>query len=411
MEVGYPESREPQTGSRQSRRETQHTMYSTTGLTVGLAIGIPTFVFLAVISAFWYRQRLRYKRDLREHENIEDYDEVNDLDMDHIIDTPKESHLKDFSTDELAGPREPGARAEQQQDGDTDVVIKHGSYSIRKNSKIMGLRLISVDGGSAPAPPSKHSQRVLSRSIDELSKQQTESKDKNYKAFYESMLPVFADEAGGYASSLNETGEAKPNAPLTPTKDAHNSTSSMHLYKLLQEDSPMYPNSRITSAIAGDSPLRSRNSLAQLNGSSASTNVSTAARSDARHGNVFDSPKQPSDYRISPFDTPPRGKALDLGDKLEASGRTQESPDEDTGQDYHHHHSKDDSQDLVFDASSASHHESGSETTSAVQTSPTRLGTHRRFNSGDSRVMIESDRAEENYNKNRREWLESYRKI
>jgi hypothetical protein len=373
-------------------------MYSTTGLAVGLAIGVPTFVFITVVVAFWYRQKVKYKKDLEEHQDIDDYDEVNDLDLDNIINSPNDNHIKDFSTQDLKNQSEKNTDLEgigsDESNDQPEVIIKHGSYSFRKKSKIMGLRMINQDSADdLKQPPSKNSIQKSASPERGISKQQS---DHNYKAYYESMLPIF-DGDDRSSSNVNDLNEL--NAPSTPLKNNKlrsgqtSSQSSMDLYKLLQEDSSMYPGTRIPSVMLIESPLRYTKIKSQ---SSSSLKTSINNHKD------FESPQtQGRNSYISPFDTPPSGKRLDLNDAHDSLSIEDDAAFENIPQ-----HTRNKSVE-IYDHTLDTNEEADSPTHNSL----TGTNLHRRLNSGDSRMIVEDDMAEETYNQSRREWLDSYRKM
>lgn len=332
-------------------------MYSTTGLAVGMAIGVPAAVFIVVFLGFWYRQKMKYKDDIKTH-GIDDYDEMNDLDLDHMIDTPRESHAKDFSTDHLitndhtknnttstsnTNSNESNdelindSEIELEKDsnkhskksstlfgGGDGVLIRNGSYAIRKESKIMGLRMISkdIDDSKQPKYKVKNDGRFVSN--DTLA---SKNSDKNYKMFYESVIPVFpgTNENGSSSSvpnssSINQKQNdlvADGSDPLkTPIKHASmmsrntQSQSNAELYKMLQDDSPFYPKQRASSPM--EKPTYSKNS--HSNSSSSLAEMMIQSQQQAK--NYFHSPQpstshsQTTNPYVSPFDTPPATRKL-----------------------------------------------------------------------------------------------------
>lgn len=379
-------------------------MYSTTGLAVGMAIGVPSAVFISVFLIFWYRQKFKYKKDLQEDGNVE-YDDVNDLDLDNIIDSPKESHAKDFSTDDLGYINTDGELTNGSDK--PEVVIKHGDYSFRKKSKIMGLRMIN---NSEPTTSSNQSNgNSATRNGLSTKKISKEQSDNNYKAYYESMLPIF-DEDVKSPANVNELSDLS--TPTTPLKNnklktgQNSSHSSMDLYKLLQEDSSKYPGSRLPSGVLGESPLRFLKNNNQSSSSSSSlkmehtkpqsTNINNKAENIHKE---FESPQTGRNSYLSPFATPPASKRLNLNNKYDDTTSLEES-----SFDHIPYHSRNKSVEINDSTL-------GSTNEVELDDSPIRYNLHRRENSGDSRMMVEIDRAEESHNQRRKEWLDSYRRV
>lgn len=412
-------------------------MYSTTGLAVGMAIGVPTFVFIVVFVVFWYRQKLKYKKDLRQHNGIEDYDEVNDLDLDHMIDTPKESHIKDFSTDELVqdGGNERSGRVPEASAhvssvlGGEGVLIKNGSYSIRKESKIMGLRIIPKDRNinnknnskgngktnsnesNINGVASKPSTFSISRQHSDLTPVVDFDNDKNYKAYYESVIPVLPGSSLDNRTSISTDGQdaSKANTPNTPVKlgstlGRNSNHSSVEFYKMLQDDSPFYPRSRVTSGVIGETPLR-RSNVPNTPTPVADDNTKTQTSADQ----FFHSPIHSTTAEVSPFDTPPTRNKISERLEREDSSIDFDHPTESTAHDADH---VKDSNTNLFEHTINSINETDGDENSALESSPLRKNVHRRINSAESRIILDSNTnaAEESYNIKRKEWLDMYRK-
>lgn len=372
-------------------------MYSTTGLAVGMAIGVPTAVFISVFLIFWYRQKAKYKKDLQEEGNVE-YDDVNDLDLDNIIDTPKESHVKNFSTDNLGFTNVDG-----EMDGfdNPDVVIKHAGYSFRKKSKIMGLRMINNEESNNDL---KQSNRRSVKPNGKISKEQS---DNNYKVYYESMLPIFDEDDKSSTKANEATDISAPNTPLKnhKLKTGHSSQSSMDLYKLLQEDSSMYPGTRLPSGMLGESPLRFFKQQNQSSTSSLKTQLTkpqyiNTTKKTEKIDKESESPQAGNGSYLSPFDTPPTSsKRLNLINSYE-----DKSTIEDLAFDHIPNHTRNKSVE-IYDTTINTDDEL------KLDDSPIKNILHKRGNSGDSRMILETDNAEENYNQRRKEWLDSYRNV
>ena len=420
-----------------------------------MAIGVPTFVFVVVFVIFWYRQKLKYKADLKQHNGIDDYDEVNDLDLDHMIDTPKESHVKDFSTDELVA--DGGQRAVTGDSGvdsgvaGSGVLIKNGRYSIRKESKIMGLRIVPKNQRE-PAPPrpihtgttsnsnsnsnsniatpledthrdlSTNSNPSGSRAYSDLRGHTPVDNDNNYKVYYESVIPVLPGSGLEQRASGSFDGQdSAVNAPNTPMKGgnsfARNSNhSGTEFYKMLQEDSPFYPRSRITSFNPGETPLR-KSSVPNVASSVNSHDFSKTHRSQQQQQQqqqqqLFHSPSQSSTAEVSPFDTPPARTRVSERLEREDSTTTFDHPTSSSAHDADH--VKDTASNLfdhAMDSIDQSDADDTSNHNSALESSPLRKNMHRRINSAESRIILDGkDTAEENYNIKRKEWLDMYRK-
>lgn len=373
-------------------------MYSTTGLAVGLAIGIPTVVVVVVLMAFWYRQKINYKNDVRKHDAAEDYDELNDLDLDHIIDSPKDTHQREISDDSVNDFEQPG------------FTIKHGNYSIKKESKIMGLRMISkeqrdslsnfnnnsnsdknVKNGNDSTDASKI--RLSSNMID--SNKSSDKLSTNYKVFYESMIPVLPDTVGS-SSSFNNTSIDELIPPKTPVKLSkgfesrsgsgvrNSSHSNTDLYKLLQDDSPMYPrNSRLSSNLQQSKEIPQYDSNKNFKKPGKVNNMDIDSDTDTP---TFESPSRKNDDNfLSPFDTPPSNKIVSLNDTNNSQNSSLKSPSKD-----------------LFPVEA--------ESTSVLDHSPLKNNMHRRINSVESKIIVENDTAEESRNIKRKEWLDTYRK-
>ena len=422
----------------------KNSMYSTTGLAVGMAIGVPAFVFIVVFVVFWYRQKLKYKADIKQHNGIDDYDEVNDLDLDHMIDTPKESHIKDFSTDQLVADGDQRAATGDSGVDSTvtgnGVLIKNGSYSIRKESKIMGLRIVPKDkrhpGPAAPPRPigttsnsssniptplgdshresSTNSNPSGSRAYSDLRGQTPVDNDNNYKVYYESVIPVLPGSGLEQRVSGSFDGpDSRVNAPNTPMKSgnslARNSNhSSADFYKMLQEDSPFYPRSRIPSSILGETPLR-KSSVPNM---ASSADLAKTHRDQQQHQQqLFHSPSQSTTAEVSPFDTPPARTRV--SERLQRENST--TCDHPTTSSAHDaDHVKDTASNLfdhTMDSIDKSDADDASNNNSALESSPLRKNVHRRINSAESRMILDgNDAAEESYNMKRKEWLDMYRK-
>lgn len=395
-------------------------MYSTTGLAVGMAIGVPTLVFILVTAGFWYRQKLKYKKDLEG--NGQDEDDALDLDLDHIIDTPKESHIKDFSTDDLV-KRVDAKNVDvdnndlNDREPDGPVVIRAGDRSFRKSSKIMGLRLLNKDEHDKlqKLPPNKRNTIGKNYSPSKLSQQQS---TENFKAFYQSMIPVLPDETlnsgntSKHASSASLGGESMNesnnifNNPTTPMKNGNvTSQSNNDLYKLLQDDTPMNPK------VLGEIPLRysklqSPTPSISQQGSKGSSIHNDDDYNGAHELDHFDTPVKQANLYTSPFDTPPSNKRFQLQNMDFDSENEQDfegKPDDEDESDI-----KEDSEtnEIMID-----HFNDSIPQSLEYESSSTRTNFHRRLNSNDSHLIIEVDRAEEKYNQKRREWLDSYRKV
>lgn len=457
-------------------------MYSTTGLAVGMAIGVPAFVFIVVFIAFWYRQKLRYKKDLRAHDGAEDYDEVNDLDLDHIIDTPKESHIKDFSSDNLVSDDKNNNNINIDDDdddsnnnksdsnlkrhnslfGENGVIIKNGNYSIRKESKIMGLRMISKDIDNNNNNNSRQKNFISlngQKNSNNSNKQRNE--ESNYKLYYESVIPVLPS-----ASTLNNNGSAysidkedmSMNPPKTPMKLNHNNSSSTNnnsssrasnneLYKMLQDDSPFYPKSRITSTTIPETPF---SKLSHHNSSASLAEMMKQSKQQVEQ--VFNSPANSTanvnssssnsnsihnsnhNAIISPFDTPP---AIKNKNSRMASRSIDDDNDDAELTDINHanqtldtdnvkrnitnvfnqsiDYSDDDGHDSEIphrhgDYESSESFNSGNNP--ELENSPIKKNLHRRINSAESRIILDenTNAAENSYNLKRKEWLDIYKK-
>lgn len=203
---------------------------------------------------------------------MDDYDEINDLDLDNMMASPRKQRQRHYSKertpvdDEDSGSRNSESRRDinsnrrsYESEGNRfdevngEFVIKNGNYNIRKTSKIMGLRLVSKnnEGGNKNSNGVETPGSKLSLAT---------KNDNNFKTYYESMIPVFdgnthAEES---SSTFNEK-DLKMNPAMTPSKvNNHQSHSSMDLYKLLQEDSPIFPRAMVNSSSLGDftSPLK-----------------------------------------------------------------------------------------------------------------------------------------------------------
>lgn len=353
-------------------------MYNSTGLAVGLAIGIPAFLVIIVITIFWYRQKLNYKRDIKQHSDIDDYDEANDLDLDNMVESPKVKNTEHYLNNDS------GLQIDDHNEASPDgVIIRNGSYSVRKDSKIMGLRMISQSH-------SKLNSNTLKNNNDQTS---------TYKTYYASMIPVLPDSTveNGLASSAGseDKGIDQPRTPIKGGNLGRNSTqSSIGLYKMLQDDSPMYPKSRVTSI----APAGSASNIHSLNESS-TKNISSRLHSSK----IFDSsssisqaedkklrsPQMHDDY-ASPFDTPPSKMALDLTEDFS----TDDVKSNSNG---------------VFENSFHPSEEYDKDNQQIIENSPVRQHIHKRMNSAESKIMLDDDTAEESYNMKRREWLGMYK--
>lgn len=372
------------------------TMLNVTGLAVGLSIGIPTFLGALVFIGFWMRQNRKYREDLEEPGNSND-DPAVDLDLDHLVDSPKENKTRISDVAELDSTLSPANETVL-----PNVVLKNGDTAIRKKSKIMGLKLVPRDERQSSSP---RNLTPSNNSVNKLSKKQS---DDNYKTFYESVIPLFTEENGSSViekSSVNETVNP-PNAIKT-----NSSHSSMDLTKLLYEDSSRFPDSRITSSLPGESPLRNsrmKSSLSSMHSSSEPKDMT----------DPFNTPRQ-KESLSSPLKYSGTGKRLDLSEDKQGSDSDSESLQILNNIHKRRSHAKvhgysdddhdDDDDDEIDNGDEISESDILSSDNDYNNTNKSYGKVHRRGVSLDRMGESETDIALQNYQNNRKEWLNSYR--
>lgn len=420
--------------------QTPQNMLNTTGLAVGMAIGVPALVFALVAGGFYYRQKLRYQRELEHGVGADEIDEVNDLDLDNIIVTPRDTHVKNFSKEDSTSAVDI-EMDDDDQSGSEDlngmrdlrakrpVTISAGGLTIQKSSKVMGLRMVDK----------RRSTHTLGSQLNNNTNTNTNSPTKltekqsteNYKAYYQSMIPVFPDDDHGStpSQSINASsaslsdmikeklpGSFSSNAPSTPKKTLRRprtattpSSASVDLYRLLEDDTPMNPKSRIASAVfGGDTPLRrSQADLQQQLHSSQNSfrdnapDRPTTSPSENTPSTEFESPKHVKlDSLVSPFDTPPQNDKIryDVNSENYQYGHTPGfNMDAQVGKN---------SSAQFDDMDDGSTHDHAS-----FDKSPSRSNVHKRVSSNGSRIMVDDDLAEQTYNEKRRQWLDSYKNM
>lgn len=387
-------------------------MWNTTGLAVGLSIGVPCVVAVAVFMAFWFRQKKKYRQDLEGPGNRNDDDVAVDLDLDHIVDSPKETKARNkiipgidmnYDSDHSSAFNDNNNNNNNNISNKSksnvlpEVLLKQGDIAVRKSSKIMGLKLVSRDDRNS-TPPSK----ILSssnHSINMLTKKQS---DENYKHFYESVIPLFTEETGSPAienSSLSEP----VNQPQALKENL--SHSSMDLTKLLREDSSRFPDSRVTSIMMlGDSPLKS----SKVKSSLSSTHSATGAHDTT---DPFSTPRQ-KNSSSSQHPSPGIRDKLDIhaliNDETASLNDSFGVLEQGIRQSHHHNHnddSDDDYEGLVVD----DENESKNIYISGLREASPSGHIHRRGASVDKKKISEAELAQQNYQKSRKEWLNTYR--
>lgn len=368
-------------------------MVNATGLAVGLSVGLPALLGVLVFIAFWFRQRKKYRQDLEEPGNSND-DPAIDLDLDHLVDSPKENKIKhpdhaDIDST-LNGKNETVL---------PNVVLINGDTTIRKKSKIMGLKLIPREEDNQN---SSHKNLVsTNNSVNRLLKGQS---DDNFKTFYESVIPLFTEETESSTTEKHSLGEGVNPPNIIKTNSSH---SSMDLTKLLYEDTSRFPDSKIASSLLGDSPLRNgrvKSSLSSMHSISEPKDLT----------DPFNTPRQKESLG-SPLQYSGARKRLDLhsSEDKQSDNESIEILNNIHKRRSHvnvHEYSDQISGDV--DGYNDSINESdiiSSENDYSTNLNNSNNYVHRRGVSLDRKGESEADVALQNYQNNRKEWLNNYR--
>ncbi|GMG23531.1 unnamed protein product [Ambrosiozyma monospora] len=275
-----------------------------TDVAVGCAVGIPCGIVLIVMLALWFRQKLRYKREVAA-ETDRDKEINNDLDLDDVIDanTIRDNKKKHESNDSWKIDVEnqtQTAGETSSSSGDTDEKLVNKTYLIRKQSKIMGLKIVpntpgavggATNGSSSVSNDSKGSlqqpqyphnrqsrtskmydpnysgsnQNLAETSITVPTS--STAQRQNYMNYYESVIPVLPSASGSTHSILNGNTAASNAGTDTeskvsdiPTRKSQNSLlGGDYVQQLRANDSSSFPRTTQTLVPASPSQINLMN--------------------------------------------------------------------------------------------------------------------------------------------------------
>ncbi|GME78854.1 unnamed protein product [Ambrosiozyma monospora] len=313
-----------------------------TDVAVGCAVGIPCGIVLIVMFALWQRQKMRYKREVAA-ETERDREINNDLDLDDVVDanTIRDKKDKHASTDswkvDVEKQTQTTTGETSSSSGDTDEKLVNKTYLIRKQSKIMGLKIVpktpgapngsySVSNdskGSLQQPQNPHNrqsrtskmydpnysgsnQNLTDTSITVPTS--STAQRQNYMSYYESVIPVLPSASGSTHSILNGNTAASNAGTDTeskvsdiPTRKSQNSLlGGDYVQQLRANDSSSFPRTTQTLVPASPSQINLMNNYSasasnSRNGSS--LNLYNAGANAAGAQNV----RKPRHHRDSSY--------------------------------------------------------------------------------------------------------------